>query len=161
MSTPLAITDRGGFDRAAQAFEQSIEDFALRPMRPQVRVGHALLWASVLDEAFSRAGGDAYVEMRNSHSDGRVVPGLSLAFNAVKHGAALCTAVRPEVTGAGWIAGPWVFTPNVDDLIRSLDRKPHHTQVTSYSNHVAGWRIVEPFATALEWFEQAINHWSV
>lgn len=158
---PLGITDAGGFVRAAQGLELCIEALNSSVAHPQIRVGHALLWANVLNDAFHRAGGSAYVTMRDTHIHGRVLPGLMLAFNALKHGAAVCTSIRRDIEGQGWAAGPWILTQDVEALIRTFGKPPSVIQVESYKSAVSGRLLREPFGDALDWFEQAQNHWTV
>jgi len=157
----LGITDAGGFARAAQGLEICIDALDSSVAHPQIRVGHALLWTNVLNDAFHRAGGSGYVATRDAHIHGRVLPGLMLAFNALKHGAAICTSIRPDITGQGWAAGPWILTQDVNALVRTHHKPPSVVQVASYTTAVAGRRLSEPFGDALEWFEQAQNHWTV
>lgn len=158
-ASPQKRTNLGGIDRAWQGFEAAIEALDLSELHPQIRIGHALLWTNVLNDAFYRAGAGDYESARENHPGGQTVWGMVFAFNALKHGAALCYDINGEQTALGSIAGHWIWITDADPLVETLDRIPRRGQVPAYRDHIAGRRLSEPFVLAARWFDEAASRW--
>ena len=154
------ITDLWGAVRAWDGFELALSEID-EPTRghPQIRLGHAILWASVLNDAYWRLGRTEYVAQRDVDSDGVVIEGLRMARNALLHGAALCAVVRPDVQLPGITIGPWSWTSDVESLVSFLDRASDPKQRESYNTHLAGELLAAPMMRAKRWFDTAEGIW--
>jgi len=124
-----------------------------------VALGSGLFWACSLDEHLRRVS-PGHEAMRDADDDGRLLPALRLARNAVMHGAVVA-AVPTE--GIAWplrfpltwqhlayrplseINESWVGTRHMGDAER---------QDALYVSHLEGARVVESIESALRWFER-------
>ena len=120
--------------RAWDGFELALSEID-EPRRghPQIRLGHAILWASVLNDAYWRLGSPKYASVRDADPDGVVIEGIPMARNALLHGAALCAEVRPDVQLPGMTIGPWAWSSDIANLVGSLDIPPSAEQLASGS----------------------------
>ena len=87
--------------------------------------------------------------------------GLALAFNALKHGAALCADVKPEIEEPGIRIGQWTWVADVELLVKSLDIPPRPGQCAGYEREIAGRLLAEPFERVRRWFAKSKQLWPV
>lgn len=148
-----------GFGWSFVALERAMRNLTDSSLgHPQERVGIALLWINVVNDAFFQVDKSAYSQARNADPGGRAIPGLVTAFNALKHGSALLVSIR-DLTGLpGVRVGPREWVPF--EVVRaSLNQQPNDEAERSYRQYVEGRVYEEPLLAAHNWIRRAENTW--
>jgi hypothetical protein len=154
-------TDAWGVTQAWEGLRFALSEINRPRVHPQILLRHAILWASILNEAYWRLGREDYRAARDDDVDGVVIEGIRMARDALLHGAALCADVRPDVVSTGMRVGPWSWSTDVAAIVKTLDHNhpPSPEQLTSYQTELAGKSLAAPIVRAQRWFETAQKTW--